>query len=476
MELEKKHHITNLYYDIYIDLFSFFTPKDIANLNCTCKYFKKLLESGKFWKTYITRLGPKAYIKCANISVDSIKFFQFFKFATKMFYDNTNNDSTKTLQTLIPLEASSVDYDQSIEKVLIDNKRTFWSSLGSGSEDSVEHLLFLYPKGFVIPLLLELTFFKAIYFAQGYAEFPCKQLQMEFSFDGLNWEYGSEKIDVHGKHQVKINMSGKVGLARYIRVNLFGKTAQQYSDNLYYVAVENVKFYGYKVDMYDKDNKIINDLLIDSYASWALNKEDLIKIEADRPKDIVRYYKSQLFFSDIYAKFLTSIMDKDNEKAWECLETNKFLLTMEKVFVDIFKIDKEFGIYYLTKVIRGKRRNILTYNESLLLLLLFLNLNNDQTDFPDIVQLINDKYQVLELIKIKYIQLSTKMFQTLIEVLNIGQQSAIDFLEKNYCNSNYFEIINFYRYFRKSDRFPCKQYQFYPSELSKDFRINIKAF
>jgi len=425
-----KNRFTSLYHDIYIEMFSFFGPKDFLNLACTCQFFKKIFEEGEFWKAYIAKLGPRAIIFPTNIQVDSSSYFDFVKSAVSKFglmNSKTQKDASKFLQTLIPVEASSTDFCQSIEKVLSDEGSSFWSSFGSDSQDSVDSLLFLLKENMVVPFSVTVTFFTAAGFYEGGTlEFPSKQLQVQFSFDGVNWEYESEIVEVNARHQVEIKILGRVGLARYMRVCFIGKTVLQPTDDLYYVAVEKIQCSGYSVDKNDKDNHAFNEQLVKSYVAWQKN--------TDLAEEILDYYNNKTFKSD----FINILEAGNNETIWAFMEKSKFLYTLEDAYVDIFNKAKGFGAYYFKKIIQEKKRRSFNENETLLLFLLFLDASkNENLGFHQVSQYLSNHFASPELATIQYLSISTKVFCNIWRVADLGHPLAIEFL-KNNKKSNFF--------------------------------------
>ncbi len=406
-------------------MFSFFGPKDFLNLACTCKFFKKIFEEGEFWKAYIAKLGSRAIICPANIQVDSSSYYDFVKSAVSKFgLMNNQKDASKFTPTLIPVEASSTDFCQSIDKVLAKEESSFWSTSGSDSEDSVDSLLFLFKENFVVPFSVTVTFFTAegIYEC-GTLEFPSKRLQVQFSFDGVNWEYESDIVEVNARHQVEIKILGKVGLARYMRVCFIGKTVLQPTDNLYYVAVEKVQCSGYSVDSNDKDNHAFNEQLVKSNIAWQKNKASLVS-----ESEILDYYNNKTFKSD----FINILETGNNENIWEFMEKFKYLYTLEDTYVDIFKKAKGFGAYYFKKIIQEKKRRSFNESETLLLFLLFLDASkNENLGFHQVSQYLSNHFSYPELATIQYLSISTKVFCNIWKAADLGHPMAIDFLKNN---------------------------------------------
>jgi len=357
--MESSVQFLNLYYDIYVEIFSFFEPKDFLNLACTCQFFKKIFSQGEFWKAYTAKLGSRAIVIPTNLQVDSSLYFEFVKSSVKHFHTNakkiTNQDSEEVfefLQALTPVEASSTDFCQSIEKVLSDQDSSFWSSFGSASQESVDSLTFLFKENFVVPFSVTVTFFTAAGFYQGGTlEFPSKSLQVQFSFDGINWEYESDIVQVNSKHQVEIKLLGKVGLARYMKVNFIGKTVLQPTDDLYYVAVECVECYGYSLDKDDKENSVFNQRLLDYYIAWhkEQNKKEI-------GHQILDYYNTKTFSPQDYSEAVKILETGDNEAIWALFEKTKYLSTLDQFYIDIFKKAKTFAIFYFKKNHPGEKK------------------------------------------------------------------------------------------------------------------------
>jgi len=431
--MESSVQFLNLYYDIYVEIFSFFEPKDFLNLACTCQFFKKIFSQGEFWKAYTAKLGSRAIVIPTNLQVDSSLYFEFVKSSVKHFHTNakkiTNQDSEEAfefLQALTPVEASSTDFCQSIEKVLSDQDSSFWSSFGSASQESVDSLTFLFKENFVVPFSVTVTFFTAAGFYQGGTlEFPSKSLQVQFSFDGINWEYESDIVQVNSKHQVEIKLLGKVGLARYMKVNFIGKTVLQPTDDLYYVAVECVECYGYSLDKDDKENSVFNQRLLDYYIAWhkEQNKKEI-------GHQILDYYNTKTFSPQDYSEAVKVLETGDNEAIWALFEKTKYLSTLDQFYIDIFKKAKTFAIFYFKKIIQEKKRRAFVENESLLLFLLYLDANQNQsTAYHQIGHFLADHYSCPELGTIQYLQMSTGLLSNIAKITGIGDSRSIDFLK-----------------------------------------------
>jgi hypothetical protein len=403
-------------------MFSFFSPKDFLSLACTCKFFKRIFEEGEFWKAYTAKLGSRAIIFPTNIQVDSSSYFDFVKSAVSKL-GLMNSDASKFPQTLIPVEASSTDFCQTIEKALSDEKLSFWSTTGSDSQESVDSLLFLFRENMVVPFSVTVTFFTAEGFYEGGTlEFPSKRLQVQFSFDGVNWEYESDIVEVNARHQVEIKILGKVGLARYMRVCFIGKTVLQPTDDLYYVAVEKVQCSGYSVLKNDQDNQTFNDQLIKSYIAWQKNKPSVTE------EEILDYYNNKTFKSD----FINTLETGNNEDIWAIMEKFKYLYTLGDVYVDIFNKARGFGAYYFKKIIQEKKRRAFNENETLLLFLLFLDASkNENLGFHQVSQYLSNHFSYPELATIQYLSISTKVLSNIWKVADLGHPLAVEFLKNN---------------------------------------------
>jgi len=432
--MEHSNKLSNLYLDVQVEIFSYFSPKDFINFACTSKFFWKLFQNGEFWKAYTTKLGPKSIIYTGNIQVTSDEFYNFFKSAAKHFYSKKEEISKEERLSLVPIEASSTDFSQSVEKVLDENKDLFWSSTGRDDEDSKDSLLFMFKKYLVVPFLIKVTFFTAAgFYETGTLEFPSKHIQVLFSLDGQNWEFGSEIVPVNGQREVEIKILGKVGIARYMKIVFIGKCVLQPTDDLYYVAVQKVKCYGYKIDKDDKENVTLNELLINSWTEWKKQQFTSGAMEIEHKNDVIPeildYYKTQTFSSDIHTEFLNLLKNKNHEETWKYLQCHKHLLVDDNIFIDIYKQGDDFSLYYLEKVISEKKRLALNEHETLLLLLLYSHHVALPVELKSIPQVLNQHYNKQIFLDFQYFQVSTGVLAKVKEASGVGHLTAIEYLK-----------------------------------------------
>jgi len=441
--MESSKNLSNIYTEIQIEIFSYFVPKDFIKLACCSKFFYKLFQTGEFWKAYANKLGPKAIVFPTNIQVSSDDFFTFFKTAAKNFYSKETSIG-KSL-TLLGIEASSTDFSQSIEKVLGDEKDSFWSSIGSDDNNSKEYLLFLFHKYVVVPFSVHVTFFTAVgFYETGTYEFPSQYIQVQFSTDGNVWEFESEIVPVNNKHKVEIKILGKVGVARYMRVIFIGKTVKQPTDDLYYVAVEKIECFGYKIDKTDQANTNLNNLLIKSWSEWKKEQFNSNSMQIEQRNiipELLSYYENQIFSEEIYSQFLHLLKEKDYENIWNYLKENKYLRVKTNTFVDIYKEVKDFSLYYFEKITKEEKRRILNPQETLLLLCLYLNLHSSPAEFEDIVQVLNHHYNKQVFLDISYFQTSTKFLAKAKEVTGKGNLMALEYLKDAKKRKDFINLI-----------------------------------
>lgn len=158
---------------------------------------------------------------------------------------------------IIPLKGiaeSSHDFDQDIRRTLSVDVGLFWSSIGSASTDSNEYLRYSlqYP-AFVFWVGVRL--FRAGY--QGGVLYPPVQFQLKIGMQDGAWSYISNPITAQVTESLQhLIVLPALILGSYFELVLLGKQQTQETDNLYYVAIEQVRCVGLPADLYGSEHQL----------------------------------------------------------------------------------------------------------------------------------------------------------------------------------------------------------------------------
>lgn len=423
--MQKSVSLLSFNLDVYVELASFLTAKDLVVLASTCSTLFKTLHNSDFWVSF-SNIYPKICpLVLANLKIPKDHFYNFFRMSTAAFYSRTSHVQLG----MLAIDASSTDFNQNIENVLNDDKTLFWSSKGHDTVDGNEELLFQFKDSFVVPTVLSVRFFKTSWnYGQAGLTYPSQYIQADFSMDGKNWEFSSEKKEVNND-KVEIKVLKNVGVARFVKVNFIGKKTAQQSDNRYYHAVENVKCFGYKVDQKSSQYSQMNELILNGYCSWkeaiAKREENPQKIATEELREELQEYFTKGTFSKKYFTGLEELLKTENfDEIWNYLQENPMLLIQESTFMTIYMTNRPFVKEYLRRINEIKKRDYLYHRET-------------QMAFCDLLQgfaLDANAMQsamalnMLHIDVFKYASFSMNILRAVIKNTGVGNEGALSYL------------------------------------------------
>ena len=217
----------------------------------------------------ITKVGQQNARTLLKLKNDNINDKEAFNIFTEWRYCKENLSLKKTKIRNKYLKAyshSSVDFDQSLTKVLQNddkNKKVFWSSKGSKSEDANEY--FIVWGGLDVALnasKLKIEFYKEQDFPENNNYFPAKQVQISVGIYENEQEIKSPVYNVSDvliyERTISIPIPTKE-IFRFLRVDLIGKVGIQLHDNRYYTCIGNLELEGQVLDL--KKFKSLRDLI-----------------------------------------------------------------------------------------------------------------------------------------------------------------------------------------------------------------------
>ena len=209
----------------------FLDVPSICKLSRTNKQLKELVDHPKFWISYYHAIKVPKILGFDDCTLRDPAFL-------KDVYKKLPSIPAKELR-LVGMSASSTDFDQSIDRVLIENSRLFWSSTGSETTKAEEHLIFrLHEPAIVrsVDVVFYHQFLVKYYLA--------RSIVICLGTNENEWIYRSKEFFVNDKGKVELHIEDQVCPAKYMKVLFIGKMGLQDWDNMYYIAVDRIKAKG----------------------------------------------------------------------------------------------------------------------------------------------------------------------------------------------------------------------------------------
>ena len=166
----------------------------------------------------------------------------------------------------IPLELSAIsesshDYNQTVHLTLdYDNLNTFWSSAGSDSSESYEHLWYQITEGLCAISSFSITAFQALYQNNDPIYYP-RTVRFLVGWIPDNYHYVSDlyQFEPDATEQYFYTLPDLV-IGKYVKIELYGKPQIQTCDGLYLITLQKVTVNGWFVESFEVPNEVEDTL------------------------------------------------------------------------------------------------------------------------------------------------------------------------------------------------------------------------
>lgn len=367
----EKSGLLNINLHIFVEITGFLDVKSVFRLSMAAKGLHKRISNGEFWRLYYVSQKMKLF----NLKPPELKALDFYTKLHKFF-------QTVPPQRLpmIGLEASTTDFDQSINNVLSEDRHRFWSSLGSDTTAEKEYLLFDFPELSVVKSV-QIDFFNAGGIGHDQEYYLSNEIVVMLGTNEEDWFYQSKPFLVNNQPSCVIPLQQEGwGVARCMKLVFHGKLGLQDSDNKYYIAIESARTFGYSLNLQSPMFQLESALILESmcnYYNIPLTEEELIK-NHDPKYYLAKLKTRKLLVEDdvsvIIQKYRELLQaNADATAKWRLLQKHKSVLSTLDIFEFIRENDKDFAKDYFKILQREHKRDVLTLPETYLAVMTSIN-------------------------------------------------------------------------------------------------------
>ena len=251
--------------DTLLCVYSYLDLKSVCRFLQTTKSLAVMLTDDLVWKILLTRETRPSL----SLSIDpgfSVKkcapytglLWTNLPVQSSVSFLRRTLESFKRVQTL-PMRGvaeSSHDFDQDIRRTVSARPDLFWSSIGAATRDSNDFLR--YELDFpALVFWVGIRLFRAGF--QGGVLYPPQRFQLKIGRNDTTWDFVSEPIQAMVSESVQhLIVLPALILGKFVEVELIGKQQTQETDDLYYVAIEQVTCVGLPVGIFGEESGLEN--------------------------------------------------------------------------------------------------------------------------------------------------------------------------------------------------------------------------
>ena len=359
--------------NVLYSIFSFLTENEILDIGNLSKSLRKFITTILDWGIFISTRNTQNPI-FHNFKINKNESYLFFSVLIKSFnkgkippfLNNVFSSKTSEKIKLLPIIASSTDYDQTIHDVLNDDPHKFWSSLGSENVQKNEYLIFEFENLSILQSLI-IRFYYSSYSESSY---PSEFINLELGMSCDKFDFKSKNFQrPPNSNEFEINLNLNFMVSRFIKVNFINKVSVQDTDNRYYIAVEKITVFGVQINSHeiskiDNDNNNLSPDLKKTFRYGLENYyENSALIYSDNKKDLMKFldHKHDTLIDknirdEYFKERFVELLEKDNLKELFTMKDKYPEILKRKWFFDILLKKTNFIEYYFDELVERKTK------------------------------------------------------------------------------------------------------------------------